>query len=465
MLNNSLIDHGSDKSEIGIITLWTKKDIVKKVVNKSHYRYIGQLYSSAGISTLIRNCLYDKKIRHLVLIGQDLSKSGDALINLFCKGVDSNKCIIGTEVIIEPEIPKKKIILFTKKVKLHDLRNLDLSKLNIFLSNLNNIKFSSYGDPEKFPQHKIQNPERYPARNSGFLIIDDYIGNAWLKILTKILKFGVDKPTSYNENQKEILNLVTVIIKENPENPIIEEYFNFSKKDLEDYYPQILTPKKYETLEYTYGLRLQNHHGVDQVQQIITKLKQQLYTRRAVAITWDIKDSYHEYSPCLILIQAVIQDHRLFLTAFFRSNDMYNAWPRNAYALRKLQFYIADKLDIKPGSLTTISSSAHIYASHFKIARKILNENHLKRKIFDSRGNLIITLKNKFINVQHQNNTDKILGEYQGKNAKQLIKKLLDNYVISEISHALDIGSELQKAEIALNNEIKYVQDQALRNL
>ncbi|MFH2021162.1 MAG: thymidylate synthase [archaeon] len=455
------IDFGSVESEVSIVTLWTKKDIVNKYMN--NYRYIGQLYSgNVGISGIIRNCLYDKKIRHIVVFGADLSRSGESLLNLSLKGTENHK-IIDSDVMIEPEIPVAKIEDFRKNVMIHDKRDLLIDELNEFIEKLNKAKLGTYGEPEVFPAHKITELSTFPSDNTGFIVKDDYISGAWLKILSNVMRFGIEKPSSYHERQKEILNLTTVIYKEDPNEPKLSDYLRFNEEELKSYYEQIISAKKIDNIEYTYGIRLRDYDHIDQIKNIIDKLRNDMNSRRAIAITWDVlKDASGELSPCLILIQAIVQKGRLFLTSYFRSNDMFEAWPKNAFALRKLQFIISGELGILPGYLTIISSSAHIYERNFDDAKLILQENRIKNNIHDARGNIIIHIKDGLILVQHQGSDGDVLSEYNGKNAKELFNKLVADNVLSEISHALDIGAELQKAEIAAQKRIEYRQDNRL---
>jgi thymidylate synthase len=455
------VDFGNEDSEVAVITLWTKKDIVKK--HLKGFRYLGQLYSgSVGISNLVRNCLYDKKIRHIIVTGSDLSKSGEALLSLFQKGMSGHN-ILDSNVMLEEEIPIEKIMFLQENVTIHDLRSKVFEEVREYIDGLDKQKSGSYGLPEEFPLHEIGSIQTFPSDHTGFLVKDRYISGAWLKILRKIMRFGIERPSSYHDRQKEILNLTSVIYDEDPDIPKIADFFNFSVEELKTYYGQIISSKKIDGVEYTYGMRLRDYGSIDQIDETIQKLKKDRDSRRAVAVTWDVKkDSLGNLSPCLMLVQAMIQDDRLFLTGYFRSNDMFEAWPKNAFGLRKLQYLIAREVGINAGSLTIISSSAHIYERDFERTKGTLQKYSVRNDIYDPRGNLVIWLKEKDIVVQHQSNEGNVLNEYSGQNASALFQKLAEEDVISEISHALDIGSEIQKAEIALRNNLVYHQDQKL---
>ncbi len=452
-----LLIKGNPDSETAILTLWTPKEKIASVLDKNKYAVIGQLYSKDhGINVLIRNCLANKNIRNIVITGADLTKSGDVLMKLSENGVKDHK-IIGTDVTIDSKIPEEAINNFRKNVLISDQRIAkDFSSLELDFP-----EKGLYGKPEKFAETWIEKPEKFPTDESGFKIKGKYIGEVWLEALQTIMRFGFVKKSQHSEKQKEILNLIAVITDENPEEPKWMDFYTFTENELKEYIPQVLSPKPYEGIEYTYGQRLGN-----QVEIMISRLKDSLYTRRAVSVTWNVdKDAESENPPCLTLVQALVQDDKLFLTAHMRSNDIFKAWPMNAYALRYMQYRIAEDVKIKPGSLTMISSSAHIYESDWNKAKEILNKNPLKIKTAgngDPRGNILISLSDGMIKVTHLGPDGKRLEEFSGKTVMELCEKIALDRMISEISHALDIGCELQKAEIALKLGIKYEQDKPL---
>jgi dihydropteroate synthase len=50
-----------------------------------------------------------------------------------------------------------------------------------------------------------------------------------------------------------------------------------------------------------------------------------------------------------------------------------------------------------------------------------------------------------------------------GKTPLEIIYTILKLNLVSKFEHAADLGSELQKAYIALNNNLEYIQDQDLK--
>jgi hypothetical protein len=77
----------------------------------------------------------------------------------------------------------------------------------------------------------------------------------------------------------------------------------------------------------------------------------------------------------------------------------------------------------------------------------------------DPHGNLVIRVEDGLIKVTHFSPSGSVLEEFNSDNAKELYKRIASNNKISMIYHALDIGGELQKAELALKKGEKYVQD------
>ena len=81
---------------------------------------------------------------------------------------------------------------------------------------------------------------------------------------------------------------------------------------------------KYKDFEFGQGDWLDsnlNYKGdfveIDQIQDIIDVLKRDLYFKACVAVTWHAAEELmrkHKSSPCLIFLQALVQDEKLNLT-------------------------------------------------------------------------------------------------------------------------------------------------------
>jgi thymidylate synthase len=467
-----LVKIGNPFSSTGLCTLWTEKNRILKDISDKNYLVCGQCYSpNEGINLIIRHILANKQISRLVVCGADLSGSGDALIALGKNGIDNERNIIGfPNSKIENEIPIDAIERFRKNVEIIDKRNeRDFSKLNEYLSGLENKP--CWGEPEIYPRNLPNAPDQYPSETTGFIVRGKKVGDVWLKILDTILRFGYKKQSQYSDDQLEIIGLVSIISDEDPKNIEWKDYFQFTFEHFLSYLPQLMSPNVNENVNYTYGSKLRDFKGVNQIDSVVCQLKEAIFSRRAVAVTWNVvEDSSNPNSPCLDLIQALVQD-KLHFTAYFRSNDMYRAWPENALALRNIQYEICEKLGVSPGDLIIISNSAHIYSSNWKDAKQILEKNPPKyewemnskgQREPDPRGNILIDIENGKIKVTHLGPDGIRINEFFANSAIEAYKKIVQEQMVSQISHALDIGVELGKAEIALSLGKKYVQDKDL---
>jgi thymidylate synthase len=171
-----------------------------------------------------------------------------------------------------------------------------------------------------------------------------------------------------------------------------------------------------------------------------------------------------------------IVDHELSLTATFRSNDMFSAWPANAMGLRALQKYIYNSLvkktdhTLKMGTLITISQSAHIYDDCFENVENVIKSQYTKiaqrKDYFDPAGSFIITVQNDSIIVEHTTpGSGEVVNCYSGKSAHKLSQQIFTDCPGLLVSHAMYLGVELQKAEVALvmKKQFIYEQDKPLK--
>jgi thymidylate synthase (methanogen type) len=205
--------------------------------------------------------------------------------------------------------------------------------------------------------------------------------DAWKKSLKYILDNGIDFIDKDKRNCRETLNL-TIIIEDSEkdyEKPIdIMQQFEWvypSKEELESI---MLNKEQPASYEYSYGPRIFNFKGVDQINDfIIPILKKDPSSRRAIITLFDPSIDSNLLSknvPSLLYIYFKIKDGKLTLTCSIRSNDLFIGWPGNIYQIILLQKHVAGLLGIQTGELTTVSGSAHIFHEHFEMIEKILQK-------------------------------------------------------------------------------------------
>ena len=475
-------------SPVGVAVMWTERQVVADMLKDQNYCAIGNLYSSAGISAMIRNIYANPHIRKLVLWGADLSRSGQALIALMQNGVDSDHFIIGDEKKgqIEKEIGKDAIDLFRKSVEVVNLRGKPVSELVNAVNTLSHLTVQPFSHTQVFPTSRPK-PFTYPSEQIGMRIHGSTVAQTWLKILQNILRYGRNKTTRYTqENElKELLNVMAVVYDEDPDKPYVPHFFPFTQIDLDSYYPQVLSPKQIPGIAYTYGQRLRNHDGVDQIANIIELIKTRPFSKKMIAVTARVAEDWNQVNkgdtPCLTQVIFSIQDGKLFATTHFRSQDMVHGWPRNVFSLRKMQKMIAEETGYPMGAFVMITHSAHIYSDDYALVEKILTENYEKelgytsRSMFeeDPRGNVTIEIEEvqkngvgrptKYATKPPINTTYEIVAKLYAPNGGLLLKEwrgttAMEIYIamvnigdyLTLPSHLIYIGSELQRAEYAI---------------
>ncbi|MBU4000376.1 hypothetical protein KKG29_04370 [Patescibacteria group bacterium] len=462
--------YGNPKSEVAIVTLWTPAKSIADKIDSNLFSVVGQLYSKEGINFILRNILTNPNIRYLIICGTELSGSGKALMDFFGKGTDKNNNIIGHDfAAIQKEIPLEAIEIVRKNVRCENL--IGINDAQKILEKIKAYKPAGkpFSAPQIFPDAQNELAASFPSEGTVYAVRHKFIGPAWLEILKNIRRFGVVQSTWYGNSVRELFNIAAVVTDEDSFNPQIFPYMRVSKEEIEKYCRYIMSGDKGDEV-YTYGERLWNYKGINQVEEVVIPyLKKYPTDRAAIAVMFDLTaDHKASRAPCMCLVQATTLGGKLNLTAYFRSHAIFSGWALNAFGLRRLQKYIADKLEYKVGTLTIFSNCAHIYDNEWQAAEKIIEEYGKSFEcVLDPRGYFIITIDKKDIIAKHYSPNGKFLEEFKqdgvvSKAAMAMYNKLLAANAVSQTAHAFDLGIELEKAEIAVKNNLEYNQDKPL---
>lgn len=476
---------------VAIITGWTVRKVVASKLEKTDYAVVGQLYSpTRGINLLLRNLLLNPHVRYLIILNatrEDKNAgSQDCLKDFFEKGFSKGLTDVGTECwVINSEIPgyidldvsEEALTLLRESVTAIEVES--VSSAVTLAQKLNGQYLSPWGEPQEFKLEVVE-PEVFPGEIYGHRIEGNTIAETWVKIIHRIKTSGLLRPTGYDGQIQELIDLVAVV-KEEPESFYIPEpnFLPCDRSFIEGYIPQILDDAPIvEGVKYTYGQRLRSWFGFDQIEQVIDKLIGEIDAASAVMSLWDVKDHIVGGSPCLNHIWVRALDGKLSLTALFRSNDMFSAWPSNAFGLRALQMYIRNQIaersnyDLTLGPLITISQSAHIYDDCWENADKLINtqyKNLVKPSpqnrdyYIDLVGNFIVELDetNQTIMVTRTTTgSGEVLKTYSGKNPLSLLREICCDAPAIKPDHIGYLGIELQKAFYCLSSGQNYTQDQ-----
>jgi len=472
--------------QTAIATGWTVKEAIAKHLQPEEYAAIGQLYSpTRGISFLIRNLLANPHVRFLVVVNatkEDRNAGGcDCLLDFFRHGFaggisDAGKhCwVIKSQVTgyIDGEISPVALEGLRQSIEVREAIAIPEAIAQVkAIAKL--PKREPWGESLDFPVIE-STPSVLPGTRYGHRIEGKTIAETWVKIIHRIKTTGTTRPTGYDGQWQELIDLMAVVTDEPSEfyfpNP---NYLPCDENFIKGYISQILDDSEYRAgVKYTYGQRLRSWFGCDQIEQVIQKLIGEIDAASAVMSLWDVKDHEKGGSPCLNHIWVRVVKNELSLTATFRSNDMFSAWPANAMGLRALQRHICDQIrersknyNLTMGPLITISQSAHIYSDCWDSADRLIFHQYAQicRQINyrDPVGNFLIEVAGDKIIVVLQTTpgSGEVVAKYSGKNPLLLLREICSAVPTIRPDHAGYLGLELQKASDSIKAGKTYTQD------
>lgn len=471
-----------------VVTGWSvAKEVAKKLPTAS-YAALGQLYNPAGgLSILIRNLLYNPQITRVVYTmptAQDLNAQSIAsLIAFFENGVErgissaERECwkTIGGRGEIEIEIALDAINQLRQRITLSTLPEY-LAGLPARLSDVPKytpkLTKQEAGNRQIFPIRSIDS-NRLPGPYIGHRIEAETIAEAFPEILYRIRTTGRILTTGYGGHWQELANL-TVVINNEPDDFKFEPYLPVDAEYIKSYLPQMCEglKGKESAVKYTYGSRMMEYFGHNQIVEVINKLAKEPDACSAVVNLWDAggirddktSDHQHGGSPCLNHLWFRISNDKLILIATFRSNDMYSAWVANAMGLRHLQKQVLETLidegldDLELGALVTNSFSAHIYEHSFDAADALASKRNLKQSYFDNVGNFLICwdAPQQVCYVAQEYPQGIAAREYRSNDALKLVREIFQTNPAIRGDHAGYLALEIQKC---LEQKNAYRQD------
>ena len=119
------------------------------------------------------------------------------------------------------------------------------------------------------------------------------------------------------------------------------------------------------------------------------------------------------------------------------------------------------------------SIQGRFYRINKKIEKRITAKYHkIKDWVMDPKGYFLISVDKekkllrvgycKFSKLENPPVND-LVAEITGKTAIEIVNTLIRENYISSLQHAADMGIELNKAELALKYNLKYIQDKDLK--
>jgi len=433
--------------DVAIITLWTRPQYVIQKIKSNRIVVVANLYGN-GFQQMLRNLLYNPQIKYLIILGQDLSGSKSDVINFFEHGIEEFEYlgsktfrIKNTNRIVDNLVTPQ---TFINGIKLAVFGTLEKDEQSI-IKYINSLPSSSQCDLERI---KIEIPKievkQFPSDIRSHSVTTNTPLEAWQELVAKILRFGVHSQLK-KEKIIQIQNVKVVVNNPINENASNLAKFGFSLEVYKEYQKRILS-SDLAGQAYTYGHRITKHFNCNSLLEISKRLKENPETRHAYISLWDgFKDVKSSHVPCLVSLYLNIFEGKLFLTSTFRSHSIMDAWLQNFHGLIAIHEFVSNYVKIERGSITVFSQSALIDYGSLAKAKTMVENLKYKMKI-DPNGNFEISFDQKTNEIVAKQFNDGIeICEYRGKTPELLERELARNFAISDVSHAMYIGREIQK--------------------
>lgn len=471
------------RGTIGVVTLWSKVEYVVERFREagvdldpatSPIAVFGNLYGN-GLREMLRNLLYNPQIRELWIIGNDRSGSSTELDNFFYPGLEPIHYSL-----VRYRIPGGMDSVSTCRIRGTNRIIDDLVRPDQFKKAL---KIIWMGDPAKKdtisylydyyicwqPETHIDRPrleiplpevevQYFPSNPRGHVVVRDTILEAWKEVLYLLTRFG-RRVTLKKGDRLELQHVKVVVEKPRFESEKELQAVHLDPQKLRSYQEDILKGEMRPDETYNYGHRLRSYFDLDTLAACVERLKKDREDRKSYVSLWDsrLDLTVKEGRPCLVSLFFRKFEGKLTLSAAFRTHNAMDAWPLNVYGLMAIQNWVAQRAGLPPGAITVISHSLGLDPRELDRALMVIGKRPFKVRL-DPMGYFRITLDGKEILVEHRFE-DVTLKEYRGKKAERLQHEIARDVALSDLNHAMYLGRQLAKAEMALKEGREFVQD------
>ncbi|MEY4602695.1 MAG: hypothetical protein RL292_636 [Candidatus Parcubacteria bacterium] len=472
--------------DVAVVTLWSLVESAVKILEAagidlspetSRVAVISNLYGN-GLPHMLRALLWNPQIQYVVVLGANLSGSREWLVNFFEHGLENFEFlgspafrIRNTDRVIDGEVQLDKFLCPPRITVLGKLTDPETqSGLQEFFAGLPGLLQTEFKrvTPPPVPEPQVT---RFPSDSSAHTVVRTTPMEAWTELVFRLYRFGHRNKVAKKgalEERVELLDMKVVINDPVEESAEILSQYGFELERFHTYQQRILDPVKPHGLQYSYGNLLRGHfqHEGDTVDSLIVvadRLRTDPHSRHEYVALWD--NGLHLVTgrgcPCFVSAFFRFFEGKLHLTATFRTHNAMDAWPENLYGLIAILRFVAERAGMKTGPITVFSHSVSIDPSALEKAKKIA-EGKKTDDIVDSMtgktelrldpgGEFTVTFDADTFElvVEHSFGGMK-LGEYRGNTAEQVEQEIARDGSISLISHALYVGRQLARTEVAM---------------
>lgn len=155
------------------------------------------------------------------------------------------------------------------------------------------------------------------------------------------------------------------------------------KEEMNKYITQIKEDeefaKKWGDLGPVYGKQWRDFGGVDQLMDIIERIKNNPNDRRMIVSAWNPPEiPKMALPPCHCFYQFYVANGKLSLQMYQRSCDTFLGVPFNIASYSLLLIMIAQVVGLEPGEFVHTMGDTHLYSNHFEQVEKQLSREPRK---------------------------------------------------------------------------------------
>src|SRR5690349_21215228 len=218
---------------------------------------------------MLRNLLWNPQIRHIVIVGKNLSGSREWLLNFFEHGLEEVEFlgakafrIRNTPRTIDGCVQPSTFLQIPGFTVLGDVGDAATKAgLKSFFEALPpaNTRELARIEPPPIPEPTVT---RFPTEPRSHTIVRDTPMEAWSELIFRLFRFGhrnIVAKKSGPEGRVELQNIKAIIENPREEPDEILQQYGFSLTKFQGYQQRILDPEKPPDLGYTYGNRLRGY--------------------------------------------------------------------------------------------------------------------------------------------------------------------------------------------------------------
>lgn len=194
-------------------------------------------------------------------------------------------------------------------------------------------------------------------------------GEVWKKAAAEVYLHG-NAVKDGDANLKECLNIFLTIEKPLESDPILRDHAD--PRMIEWMRDNFLKLEPVSDWGYSYGQRFLSYDGIDQIEQVITKLKKNPESKSAtITLMNPLGDQHH--MPCIVAIDFKIREGKLMTTASFRSQDVGKKLYADVICIGEIAKKIADQTSCVAGDVILHIVSLHAYETDWNAISRLMS--------------------------------------------------------------------------------------------